>query len=190
MKVITLTHNSHVADNILLDKYQETLDMKILGELFCRHSEMVYYVCLRYFKDEEKSKDSVMLIFEQLITKLTKQEIKDFPKWLYVVTKNFCLMDIRSAKKNIVVPLDDFVEFTTTLHQVDDYADKEAQLTKLEFCIDKLPEKQKNSVDLFFIQEKCYKEIVQITGYNMNEVKSFIQNGKRNLKNCMEKNNE
>jgi len=190
MKLLTRKHKSQVPDNILLDQYQETLDMKILGELFCRHAEMVYYVCLRYFKDEEKSKDSVMLIFEQLITKITKQEIKDFPKWLYVVTKNFCLMDLRSIKKNVEVPIDNFVEFTATLHQVDDYAEKETQLTRLELCIDKLPEKQKKSVDLFFIKEKCYKEIVDITGYNMNEVKSFIQNGKRNLKNCMEKNNE
>lgn len=190
MKLLTQKYNSPVTDNVLLEHYHKTGDMQKLGELYARYSEMVYYVCLRYFKDEEKSKDAVMTIFEQLLNKIRKQEINDFPKWLYVVTKNFCLMDIRSAKRNIEVPLSDFVEFTTKLHQLDDYAEKEEQLIKLELCIDKLPEKQKNSVNLFFIQEKCYKDIVQITGYNMNEVKSFIQNGKRNLKNCMEKNHE
>lgn len=190
MKLLTLNNKIEITDTDLLDQYRETLDLKILGELYTRHSEMVYYVCLRYFKDEEKSKEAVMQVFELLIKKILKQEIKDFPKWLYVVSKNFCLMDIRSNKNNIEVPIDNFVEFSTNLHQVDNYTEKEEQLTKLEACIGKLPDKQKVSVDLFFIQEKCYKEIVDKTGYTMNEVKSYIQNGKRNLKNCMEKNNE
>lgn len=190
MKLLTPENKINISDAALLEQYQSTVDLKILGELYTRHAEMVYYVCLRYFKDEEKSKDAVMLIFEQLINKVHKQDIKDFNKWLYVVAKNFCLMDIRSNKKNIVVPMDDFVEFSINLHQVDDYTQKEEQLTKLEICVDKLPDKQKMAVDLFFMQEKCYKDIVSITGYSMNEVKSFIQNGKRNLKNCMEKNND
>ena len=190
MKILTPEKKINISDTVLLEQYQSTVDLKILGELYARHSEMVYYVCLRYFKDEEKSKDAVMQIFEQLIIKVHKQDIKDFTKWLYVVVKNFCLMDIRSHKKNIEIPMDDFVEFSINLHQVDDYTEKEEQLTKLERCVGKLPDKQKAAVDLFFIQEKCYKDIVEMTGYSMNEVKSFIQNGKRNLKNCMEKNND
>lgn len=190
MKLLTPKNKIIVHDAVLLEQYLETVDLKVLGELYSRHSEMVYYVCLRYFKDEEKSKDAVMMIFEQLILKVNKQEIKDFPKWLYVVAKNFCLMHIRSNKKNIVVPLDDFVEFSAKLHQIDDYSEKEEKLTKLEACVEKLPDKQKTAVDLFFIQEKCYKEIVDMTGYDMNAVKSYIQNGKRNLKNCMEKSDD
>lgn len=190
MKLLAPENKNYIADTVLLEQYLKTVDLNILSKLYCRHAEMVYYICLRYFKDEDKSKDAVMSIFEQLIQKVNKQEIKDFPKWLYVVAKNFCLMDIRANKKNITVPMDDFVEFSTSLHQVDNYIEKEEQLTKLESCITKLPDKQREAVDLFFIQEKCYKDIVQITGFTMNEVKSFIQNGKRNLKICMEKNNE
>lgn len=190
MKILTPEKKINISDTVLLEQYQSTVDLKILGELYSRHSEMVYYVCLRYFKDEEKSKDAVMQIFEQLISKVQKQDIKDFTRWLYVVAKNHCLMDIRSNKKNIEIPMDDFVEFSINLHQVDDYKEKEEQLTKLERCVGKLPDKQKAAVDLFFIQEKCYKDIVEMTGYSMNEVKSFIQNGKRNLKNCMKKNND
>jgi len=178
------------SDESLLTKYLSTNDLAVLGELYARHSEMVYYVCLRYFKEEEKSKDAVMHLFEQLIVKVNKQDILDFPKWLYVVAKNFCLMELRGSKNKIEVSTSEFVEFPHNLHPQENYAEKEERLSQLEGCIEKLPEKQRISIDLFFINQKCYKEVVEITGFSMNDVKSYIQNGKRNLKNCMEKGDE
>lgn len=175
-------------DDQLLKSFHKEGDLNVLGELFAKHSEMVYYVCLRYFKDVERSKDAVMQIFELLITKVNKQEIKDFPKWLYVVSKNHCLMALRSVKNNKEIPMSDFMEFTSIMHPEETYQQREEILTLLEDCISKLPEKQKNSVELFFLKEKCYKDITTATGYNLKEVKSFIQNGKRNLKICMDKN--
>jgi len=176
-------------DEKLLKRYRETGDLEVLGQLFRAHSSMVYYVCYRYLQDSEQSKDAVMQIFEQLIKKVNNQEVRQFGNWLYVLSRNYCLMQLRSAKKMQYVAFDDFVEFPVSLHQ-DDQGDKEEQLTALERCVDKLPDKQKQSIDLFFLNEKCYKEIVDLTGYSLNEVKSFIQNGKRNLKICMEKNRE
>ncbi|MBE8719534.1 RNA polymerase sigma factor [Sphingobacterium pedocola] len=190
MKLFNSSQISATDDSSLLENYRTTGDLKFLGELYQRHTEMVYYVCLRYFKDSEQSKDAVMQIFEELITKVNKQEIKEFAKWLYVVSKNHCLMTLRSTKNNYEIPVDNFVEFAAFLHQEENYTEKEERLSQLERCIDKLPEKQRISVDLFFINEKSYKEVVDITGYSMNDVKSYIQNGKRNLKNCMERNHE
>ena len=190
MKLFTATHTTKSGDDVLLQRYFQTNDLEILGELYSRHAEMVYYICLRYFKDEEKSKDAVMQIFEDLIRKIHRQDIKDFPKWLYVVSKNHCLMDIRSRKNSQEVSFDEFVESPTKLHPEESYVEKEERFAQMERCMDKLPEKQKASIDLFFLREKCYKEIVEMTGYSLNEVKSYIQNGKRNLKNCMEKNDE
>lgn len=190
MKLFNSSKASTADDNSLLESYRTTGDLKFLGELYQRHTEMVYYVCLRYFKENEQSKDAVMQIFEELITKVNKQEIKEFAKWLYVVSKNHCLMALRSTKNNYEIPVDNFVEFSLFLHQEENYTDKEERLSQLERCIDKLPEKQRISVDLFFISEKSYKEVVDITGYSVNDVKSYIQNGKRNLKNCMERNHE
>lgn len=181
---------SNESDESLLDKFIANNDLEALGELYAKHSEMVYYVCLRYFKNEEKSKDAVMQIFEQLITKVEKQTIQIFSKWLYVVAKNYCLMDLRANKHHYEISVDEFVEFPLHLHPSESYHEKEERLSQLEKCIDKLPEKQRISIDLFFINQKCYKEVVAITGYEMKEVKSYIQNGKRNLKNCMEKTDE
>lgn len=186
-------HGSSISsgsDESLLAKFMANDDLRALGELYARHSEMVYYVCLRYFKEEEKSKDAVMEIFEQLITKVKKQEIQVFSKWLYVVTKNYCLMDLRANKHIYEISTDEFVEFPLHLHPSENYAEKEERLSQLERCIENLPERQRISIDLFFINQKCYKEVVDITGYTMKDVKSYIQNGKRNLKNCMDKSDE
>ena len=49
---------------------------------------------------------------------------------------------------------------------------------------------QKQTVELFYLQEKSYKEIVDQTGFSMNDVKSYIQNGKRNLKIMLSKTDE
>lgn len=178
-----------VNDELLLKRYLKTGDLKLLGELFQGHSSMVYYVCNRYLQDTELSKDAVMQIFEELIVKVHKQEIRQFGSWLYVLSRNYCLMQLRSGKKMQYVPFDDFVEFPRNLHQEDQEV-KERNLTALEKCLEKLPERQKESVSLFFLKEKCYKEIVDFTGYSLNDIKSYIQNGKRNLKICMDKNRE
>ncbi|MEH6304000.1 sigma-70 family RNA polymerase sigma factor [Olivibacter sp. CPCC 100613] len=176
-------------DESLLTRYQSTGDLALLGELYERHTEMVYYVCFRYLKDGERAKDAVMQLFEELIIKVEKQEVKKFVTWLYVLTRNFCLMQLRSEKKMQWVSMQEFVEFPVDVHP-EDREEKETSLVALEKCLEKLPEKQKKSIDLFFLNEKCYKDIVDITGYSLNEVKSYIQNGKRNLKNCMDNHRE
>ena len=178
-----------LSDEVLLQRYRATEDLAVLGELYQGHAEMVYYVCLRYLQDAELSKDAVMQIFEELIVKVNKQEIGKFGSWLYVLSRNFCLMQLRSGKKMQHVSFDDVVEFPEQLHQ-EENGDKERDFTALELCMEKLPERQKESISLFFLNEKCYKEIVDSTGYSLNEVKSYIQNGKRNLKICMDKHRE
>lgn len=187
MKFYRSSIASEATDEVLLSRFKDSGDLEVLGDLYQRHAEMVYYVCFRYFKESERSKDAVMQIFEELIVKIGKQEIQNFGKWIYVVAKNHCLMALRATKNKIEIPVDNFVEFSALSHPEENYAEKEGRLMQLERCVDKLPERQKQSVDLFFLQEKCYKEVVELTGFSLNEVKSYIQNGKRNLKICLEK---
>ena len=178
------------ADDKLLHEYRQHGDLAVLAALYGRYMHLVYGVCLKYLKDEEVSKDAVMQIFEELITKATKHDIKQFKPWLHVVTRNFCLLQLRSVKKLQTESFDDVMEFDEHLYHDSDNANNEDELAALERCKQKLPKAQKASIELFFTEEKCYKEIADETGYTMNEVKSYIQNGKRNLKICLEKNRE
>lgn len=180
-------------DDFLLSKYLETGDLEILGELFERYMHLVYGVCLRYFKNREDSKDAVMQIFEKLIHEIPKHDIKNFKSWLYVVTKNYCLMQIRAEKlqsehqKKFVIEQDIFMESMEEMHPMDE---KDANLNEaLKECIEKLKEDQKKCVEMFYFQDKCYQEIGQILRIEEKKVKSYLQNGKRNLKICLENKN-
>lgn len=182
------TGTQEQTDAALIASYRMSGDMAVLGILYNRYMHLVFGVCLKYFKDEEQSKDAVMQIFEELIVKLRIHEVQNFKSWLHVLARNHCLMALRRNAKNITVSLEDtFVENTDFVHlNIDDT--KETKLTVMEACMKTLPEEQRVSVDLFYLQEKCYKEVADITGYEMQKVKSYIQNGKRNLKICIEKN--
>ncbi|WP_316741380.1 sigma-70 family RNA polymerase sigma factor [Pedobacter antarcticus] len=189
MKFIKNTDgNKDTADAELIARYKSSGDLEVLGTLYSRYMHLVYGVCLNYFKDEEASKDAVMQIFEELIPKLRIHEVQNFKSWLHVLTRNHCLMAMRKSSRYQTVPIEDqFVENETFVHL--DISDvQEQQFTVMEKCMETLSEEQRKSVDLFYLQEKCYKEVAEITGYEMLKVKSYIQNGKRNLKICIEKN--
>src|SRR3569833_584910 len=176
-------------DEGLLESYRQSGDLSVLGSLFERYMPLLYGVCLKYLKDEESAKDAVMGIFEELIIKVKQHEIKQFWSWVYVLGRNYCLMQLRSGKRMEEVSLDEVMEFTPFLHP-EENNNKEEALNALERCMKKLTDGQRHSVQLFYLEEKSYKEVVEATGYSMNDVKSYIQNGKRNLKICLEKNRE
>ena len=177
-------------DSSLLAAYKKSGDLEVLGALYNKYMHLVFGVCFNYLKDEEQSKDAVMQIFEELVVKLKVHQVQNFKSWLHVLSRNHCLMALRKSAKNPIVAIEDnFVENGDFVHlDMDDT--RETQLTVMEKCMETLPEEQRKSVDLFYLQEKCYKEVADLTGYDMLKVKSYIQNGKRNLKICIEKNSE
>lgn len=175
-------------DESLIARYRKDRDLKVLGELYDAYMPLVYGVCLKYLKDREESRDAVMQVFEKLIEALLKHEIKHFKSWLYTLTRNHCLMQIRARKGRHFEDISDrFMETGFALHPENDN-DEELNFDKLDKCLEELGTEQKRCVHLFYIKQKCYREISDETGYDGNQVKSYIQNGKRNLKICMERN--
>lgn len=173
-------------DTDLVKQYKSGGDINVLGELYSRYMELVYGVCLKYFKEPEEAKDAVINIFEELVTKLKKYDVMNFKSWLYQLAKNHCLMKIRSGKSKPIVVDIDIMHLRENNHP-ENVSEKEEQLNGMENCIEKLPVEQKHAIQLFYLQEKCYKEIADLTETDINKVRSFIQNGRRNLKICMEK---
>ena len=180
---LTTKHLSPLGDQELIRKHQETKDLQYLTLLFERYLHLIYGVCLKYLKDPDDSQDATMQIYEKLRESLARDEIVNFSGWLHVTTRNHCLMWLRSTKsrdgRNQKFVED--VENSYSLHHIEGI-DLEESLSSLEKAIAKLPLEQKSCIDLFYLQQKCYKEIVGITGYDQNQVKSFLQNGRRNLK--------
>ena len=129
-----------------------------------------------------------MQVFEKLGQSLKEHDVANFKSWLYVTTRNHCLMFLRARKGKYSEELSPQLMVSELLLHLEDEPEKEQNLSKLERCIQRLAEEQKQCVQLFFLEEKCYKDITSLTGFDLNKVKSYVQNGKRNLKICMEEN--
>ena len=178
--------SSHKPDDELLALYKETGDLEILGQLFQRYMELVYGVCLKYQKQPEDAQDSTLAIFDELRYKLLKHDVENFKGWLHTLTRNYCLMQLRSQKKNPVVKFDvELMQSEEAVH-LNGVLEKEENFRQLEFCLGQLVADQQNVIKMFYLEGKCYNEITEITGIEWNKVRSFIQNGRRNLKLCME----
>jgi RNA polymerase sigma factor (sigma-70 family) len=173
-------------DHELLAQYKKDGDIRILAELYGRYMDLTFAVCLKYLKEPEGSKDAVMGIFEELISKLLKHEVVNFKGWLYTLARNYCLMQLRSKKRVVDLTDDDLMQSPENLH-LNGVFEKEENLIQLEKCLETLSPDQKQTVQLFYLQQKSYKEIAGLTNTEWNQVRSLIQNARRNLKNCMEK---
>ena len=175
------------SDQQLLTKYQQTSDLEVLGELYRRYMHLVYGVCLKYLKHREDSKDAVMQIFEHLIEKVGQQEIENFKSWLYVVTKNHCLMALRKQRREREQQekAEAFMEISQEEHHNGEA--ETLDLKKLSTALKELPEHQKICLELFYYQDQSYQAISETTGFEIKKVKSYIQNGKRRLKGLMDR---
>lgn len=187
MNFITNISTDAQSDKELLKAFKQTNDIKYLSILYQRYMDLVFGVCLKYFKDADRCKDAVMDIFEELNTKLKIHEVDNFKGWLHTVTRNYCLMQLRSPRNLKTSELNiNFMQSAEPSHLSNEVFEKEKSFKQLEACIEILPDDQKTAIELFYLQKKCYNEIAEITGFEWNKVRSFIQNGKRNLKLCIE----
>lgn len=184
-----------ISDHSLVEKYKTSKDVNYVGELFKRYTSVVFAISIKYLKNKDAAGDAVIEIFEKLLTDLLRFEIENFPAWLHKVTRNHCLITIRTnnhQKKHLDrygQDINSFMEKDFVLHHESEI-NKEENLVMLEKGIENLNHEQKKCIELFYLKEKCYNEISKETGYSLNEVKSYIQNGKRNLKIFMDKNQQ
>jgi RNA polymerase sigma factor (sigma-70 family) len=174
-------------DDELVKLYRSDGDAHTLGLLYDRYMELVYGVCLKYLGEQEAARDAVMDIYEELTDKLLRHEVANFKSWLYSVARNHCLMKLRSRSSQKIVNIDEErMQFDGVSH-LQEVQEREQQFVVLDECVQKLPAEQKKVIELFYLQQQCYNDIVTQTGFEWNKVRSLVQNGRRNLKICMEK---
>ncbi len=179
-------------DEWLLEDFRKTGNSSSLGGLFDRYSHLVFGVCMKYLKNEEDAKDATLQIFEKLVVDLRRFEVKKFSYWVHSVARNYCLMVLRNRKAMHYYDdenspgVDAFVESHQQSHLVE-HDEDEARLQLLEEAVKTLNEEQRMCIEMFYLKKMCYQDVSEITGFDMKQVKSHIQNGKRNIKIYMEK---
>jgi len=175
------------SDEEILAEYRETGDSELFGVLYNSYLHLVYGLCLKYLKSRAESQDAAMSIYEKISKTLLTTEVQHFKSWLYMVSKNYCLMELRKSnpEKNSTV----FMESDMVVHLNSEEDIMETKLDALNECIEELKSEQKKCVELFFLEKKSYQEVNEKMGIELKKVKSHIQNGKRNLKICIESKN-
>lgn len=179
-----------LTDEQLAAQYKLTGHKHLVGELFKRHSIMCFAVCMKYLKNEEEAHDAVMNIFEKLFTALQKHDVNNVKSWLHTVCRNHCLIIHRKPMHELLMEVWEdeenlcrVMEMETELHPLETVQTKEQHLLALEQALHTLNLQQRLCVELYYLKHLSYEEIASTTGFTLNEVKSFLQNGKRNLKN-------
>lgn len=180
-------HHS-TSDRELLQRFYASRDNQWLGILLERYTMLLLGVCMKYLKNEEEAKDSVQQIFLKAITELHKYEVEYFKSWIYMVAKNYCLMKLRDSHGRVPAPITENT-LTAPAEETDrkSLLENEKTLELMTHALKELSDEQQLCVTLFYLQKKSYQQISDQTGYTMMQVKSYIQNGKRNLKILIEK---
>lgn len=179
--------SSIASDATLIERYRKSGKKSHVGELFNRYAHLVLGVCMKYLKDPAAAEDATLEIFEKLFIELKSKEIDVFKAWLYTVSKNHSLMILRKQTRTREKKA---LYDATYDEDLGNTSEKEVQYEALEQALSILNPEQKQCVELFFLDKRSYKEIVDLTGFSLNSVKSHIQNGKRNLKIQLEQSDE
>lgn len=181
------TNIHHLSDRELVEKYKATNDKIYVGELYKRYAHLVLGMCIQYFKDKDDAKDVVLQIFEKLFAELKKREVENFKAWLTFVVRNHCISELRKLQTIQSRTAEYKYEIENQQENEDEApVEKERVLAELEVAIDNLNPLQKKCIELFYLRDMSYAQIVELTGFSVKEVKSYIQNGKRNLRLMME----
>lgn len=178
-----------LSDNEIILKYRETSNNRYFGILFDRYYALVFGVCLKYLKDKDDSKDALSKVFEAVMQQVLSDEVHNFSSWLHSVTRNQCLMIIRARTREQHRLKNYQAEFAAD-GDFDDQTflyEKEEIIVQMEHKLEELAPEQKLCLRLFFLEDKSYREIAEASGFDEKQVKSYIQNGKRNLKIKLEK---
>ena len=152
----------------------------VIAEFYQRYGHLVLGVCMKYLKNKMDAEDMTIDIYSKLQQKILKSDIKYFKSWLYTLVKNECLMKLR--KKQMIFSSLNSNEIESEDIDFDSKMNTEKQYEYLSFALEQLSQEQRTCVELFYLKSMSYKEISQKTGFEIKNVKSHIQNGKRNLK--------
>lgn len=178
---------NHIDDNELLQRFYADHDNEWLGILLQRYTMLLLGVCMKYLKNEEEAKDGVQQVFLKAISELHKYKVDYFKSWIYMVAKNHCLMKLRDKGKYTTGINEQLMATPDEITDKNNYIEKDKALTNMAAALTQLNKEQQVCVTLFYLEKKSYQEIAEQTSFSLLQVKSHIQNGKRNLKILMEK---
>ena len=164
-----------MTDESLVERFQASGDAKYFEEIWRRYAQGVFNRCLRFLRNSAAAEDLTSDTFLRVIQGIRDYRADNFPGWVSTIARNLCVNHVRSAAARH--------ECMTIEDVKGDQSDEKQQFNaEVEDVLNQLPERQRRTLKLFFIDKYSYKEIVELTGYSHKEVKSYIQNGRRKFR--------
>ncbi len=179
------TNYRNLVDEDLIHRIASKQDQDAFNVLYQRYGHLALGVCLKYFKAREPARDAVQSVFLQIWTTAHQYQIRKFRPWFYTVLRNHCLMELRRNDPNQKIVAEWDLEIMESENNLHHKLNEEQLLIHLNLCLRNLNTEQKTCITHFYLDQKSYKETAALTGMSDKEVKSHIQNGRRNLKNCL-----
>lgn len=176
----------HISDSELLANFHEDHNNEWLGILLQRYTMLLLGVSMKYLKNEEEAKDCVQQVFLKVINELHKYKVEYFKSWIYMIAKNHCLMQLRDKGKHPIEVNEKIMGAADESEETARHVEKDKALNDMAQALQQLNNEQQLCVTLFYLEKKSYQEIADQTNYSLMQVKSHIQNGKRNLRILME----
>ena len=177
-----------LSDAELLNRFYADGNNEWLGILLQRYTMLLLGVSMKYLKNEEEAKDAVQQVFLKAISELHKYKVEYFKSWVYMIAKNHCLMKLRDKGRFNAELNERMLAADDGPEEKNKHIEKDRALTSMAAALLQLNKEQQLCVTLFYLEKKSYQEIAEQTNYSLMQVKSHIQNGKRNLKIIMERN--
>lgn len=174
----------NLSDEALIHKIAQKQDQEAFGILYKRYVHLALGTCIKYLKSTDLAKDAVQVIFVKCWTDMHQYQVRKFKPWFYQMVKNHCLMELRKKSPELKIPTE-WIDLPDT----DDLSakrNKEELLVHLNLCLRGLNSEQRSCVSHFYLDQKSYEETVAATGLSYKQVKSHIQNGRRNLRICLQ----
>ena len=179
--MVPAQQHTNLSDEELLQRYRRSGHNQWLGILLERYTMLLFGVAMKYLKDRDNAQDAVQHVFLKSLTHLPEGDIINFKGWLYILTRNHCLQVLRDRSYNNV-PDELIQQIPFTGDAVEEIRQKEYTLQQMEQAMQELNPEQRQVLGLFYLEKQSYQQIIEATGYTYMQVKSYIQNGKRNLK--------
>jgi len=165
-------------------------DDSAFNQIMGKYKGIVIGITRRYFNDRSRAEDIAQEVFLRIYLSKNKYKPKSkLSTWIYRITANLCLNDIRSRKReegNLDLINDNTSSTDRELDIIDKLEIEELNET-VRSALLSLPERQRLAVILSKYDGLSYQEISKILNCSISAVDSILQRAKQTLKKQLNK---
>jgi RNA polymerase sigma factor (sigma-70 family) len=167
-------------DEQLVRLYVDTQRNTFFEELYERYADKVYRKCLTFVKDQAKAEDFTHDIFLKLIVRIgTFRETSKFSTWLFSITYNYCMDQLRLTKK---MAENELTETFDIVEESEDIEEIEMDAQRLRQVLENISPQERTILLMKYQDDFSIKDIADTFGLTESAVKMRLKRTKEKLR--------